>query len=86
MIEDPFLALTVGGIAALTIVLVVAVSIVLWIISAKRSIAEARRGPGMNQRVALADLHDPDQREALVTGGFPERDICRPEDPDLPER
>jgi hypothetical protein len=29
MIEDPFLALTVGGIAALTIVLVVAVSIVL---------------------------------------------------------
>jgi hypothetical protein len=28
MIEDPFLALTVGGIAALTIALVVAVSIV----------------------------------------------------------
>jgi hypothetical protein len=29
MIEDPFLALTVGGIAALTIALAVAVSIVL---------------------------------------------------------
>jgi hypothetical protein len=46
MIEDPFLALTVGGIAALAITLVVAVSLVLWI-SAKRSLpaaAEARRG------------------------------------------
>jgi hypothetical protein len=29
MIEDPFLALAVGGIAALTITLVVAVSLVL---------------------------------------------------------
>jgi hypothetical protein len=37
MIEDPFLALTTGGIAALTIALLVAVS-VLWIISAKRSL------------------------------------------------